>query len=94
MKKQTGILILIICLLTSASKYVGNGLTEISKLISLCNYYDNLTSNKTQNVVKNGYEAGKVLLSSGTQKFPVELIYAMTNRYIMNDGNNFSEMIG
>ena len=29
MKKQTGILILIICLLTSASKYVGNGLTEI-----------------------------------------------------------------
>ncbi len=71
-----------------------NGLTEISKLISLCNYYDNLTSNRTQNTVKNGYEAGKVLLSSGTQKFPVELIYAMTNRYIMNDGNNFSEMIG
>lgn len=29
MKKQTGILILIICLLTSVSKYVGNGLTEI-----------------------------------------------------------------
>lgn len=71
-----------------------NGLTEISKLISLCNYYDNLTSNRTQNTVKNGYEAGKILLSSGTPKFPVELVYAMTNKYIMNDGNNFNEMIG
>lgn len=71
-----------------------NGLTEISKLISLCNYYDNLTSNKTQNVVKNGYEAGKILLGTCTQKFPIEMLYAMTNKYLMNDGNNFNEMIG
>lgn len=71
-----------------------NSLTEISKLISVCNFLDNLTSNRTVNNIQNCYEAGKLLLSTSTHKYPVETIYAMSNKYLMNDTTNFNEMIG
>ena len=70
-----------------------NSLTEISKLISVCNFVDNLTSNRTVNNIQNCYEAGKLLLSTGTHKYPVEIIYAMSNKYLMNDTTNFNEML-
>ena len=71
-----------------------NSLTEISKLISVCNFLDNLTSNRTVNNIQNCYEAGKLLLSTGTHKYPIETIYAMSNKYLMNDTTNFNKMIG
>lgn len=64
-----------------------------SQIVSVCNYFDNLTSNRTSHKVKNTKEAIRVMLSLGTQKFSAEALYTFIHMFSYNDTLNFEEMI-
>lgn len=71
-----------------------NEISDISKYILICNFCDNLTSNRTAHHINNFNEAGKVLLSTGAQKLPVDILYSMVNKFMLNDNTDFDKMIG
>ena len=64
-----------------------------AQIISVCNYFDNLTSNRTAYKVKNTKEALRVMLKLGTQKFSAEVLYTFIHMFSYNDTENFEEMI-
>lgn len=64
-----------------------------SRIVNVCNYFDNLTSNRTQFKVKNTKEALRVMLRMGTQKFSAEALYTFVHMFSYNDTVNFEEMI-
>lgn len=70
-----------------------DNITEISKIISVVNYYDKITFNRTANIIEYNYEAGKILLNAGSKKYPAELIYDLANKYILNDSSKISELV-
>lgn len=70
-----------------------DNITELSKVIALINYYDNITNNRTINVIKYNYEAGRLLLNNGTRQYSSELIHEISNKYILNDRSELSEII-
>lgn len=64
-----------------------------SRIVCVCNYFDNLTSNRTHHKVKNTKEAVRVMLELGTQKFAAEALYTFIHMFSYNDTMNFEEMI-
>lgn len=64
-----------------------------SKIISVCNYFDNLTSNRTHHQVRNTKEALKIMLRMGTQKFSADALYTFIHMFSYNDTMNFEEMV-
>lgn len=64
-----------------------------SHIVSVCNYFDNLTSNRTQHKVRNTKEALRVMLGMGTQRFLAEALYTFVHMFSYNDTMNFEEMI-
>lgn len=71
----------------------GDRISVESQIISVCNYFDNLTSNRTQHQVKNTKEALRVMLKLGTQRFSAEALYTFIHMFSYNDTLNFEEMI-
>lgn len=71
----------------------GERINVESQIVSVCNYFDNLTSNRTPFKVKNTKEALRVMLSMGTQKFSAEALYTFVHMFSYNDTVNFEEMI-
>lgn len=71
----------------------GDRISMESKIINVCNYFDNLTSNRTHHNVKNTKEALKVILAMGTQKFSAEALYTFVHMFSYNDTTNFEEML-
>lgn len=71
----------------------GERISIESQIVSVCNYFDNLTSNRTPYKVKNTKEALKVMLSMGTKKFFAEALYTFVHMFSYNDTMNFEEMI-
>lgn len=71
----------------------GDKINIESQIISVCNYFDNLTSNRTPFKVKNTKEALRVMLGQGTQKFAAEALYTFVHMFSYNDTVNFEEMI-
>lgn len=64
-----------------------------SQIVNVCNYFDNLTSNRTTFKVRNTKEALRVMLSMGTQRFSAEALYTFIHMFSYNDTVNFEEMI-
>lgn len=64
-----------------------------SQIVSVCNHFDNITSNRTQNKVKNTKEALKVILQMGTRQFSAEALYTFAHMFSYNDTVNFEEMV-
>lgn len=60
-------------------------ITDISKILLVCNQIDNISSNRTPKFVNNGYEIGKILLNEGTQKYPADILYTTVNKYLIQD---------
>lgn len=71
----------------------GDRISVESQIISVCNYFDNLTSNRTHHQVKNTKEALRVMLKLGTQRFSAEALYTFIHMFSYNDTVNFEEMI-
>lgn len=71
----------------------GERINVESQIVSVCNYFDNLTSNRTPFKVRNTKEALRVMLSMGTQRFSAEALYTFIHMFSYNDTVNFEEMI-
>lgn len=71
----------------------GESLSPESKIVSVCNYFDNITSNRTQYKVKNTKEALRVMLEIGTKRFSASALYTFVHMFSYNDTVNFEEMV-
>lgn len=71
----------------------GERINVESQIVNVCNYFDNLTSNRTPFKVRNTKEALRVMLSMGTQRFSAEALYTFVHMFSYNDTVNFEEMI-
>lgn len=71
----------------------GDQISVESRIVSVCNYFDDLTSNRTPHNVKNTKEALKVMLGMGTKRFSADALYTFVHMFSYNDTMNFEEMI-
>jgi len=71
----------------------GGKINVESQIVNVCNYFDNLTSNRTKFPVKNTKEALRVMLGMGTNRFSAEALYTFIHMFSYNDTVNFDEML-
>ncbi|MBQ3311490.1 HD domain-containing protein [bacterium] len=71
----------------------GNMISKESKIVHICNYFDNLSFNRTQYIIKSNKEAVKMMLKLGTKYFAPEALYVFVNMFSYNDTQNFEDMI-
>jgi len=71
----------------------GDRINVESQIVNVCNYFDNLTSNRTQFQVRNTKEALRVMLAMGTKRFSAEALYTFIHMFSYNDTVNFEEML-
>jgi HD-GYP domain-containing protein (c-di-GMP phosphodiesterase class II) len=71
----------------------GNQISEMSQIIGICSFFDDLTSGKTKYKVKNTKDALKIMLEHGSRRFSPELLYKFVNMFKYNDIFPFDEMV-
>lgn len=71
----------------------GDLLNVESQIVSVCNYFDNITSNRTQHKIRNTKDALRVMLQMGTRQFSAEALYTFIHMFSYNDTVNFEEMV-
>ena len=74
-------------------KLSGEQISKLTRVVGLCSFFDDLTSNKTVHKVKNTKEALRIMLEVGTKKFFAELLYQFVNMFNYNDLESYDEMI-
>lgn len=74
-------------------KLSGEQISNLTRVVGLCSFFDDLTSNKTPYKIKNTKEALRVMLEVGTKKFFPELLYKFVNMFNYNDLESYDEMI-
>ena len=73
-------------------KLSGEQISKLTRVVALCSFFDDLTSNKTTHKVKNTKEALRIMLEVGTKKFQPELLYQFVNMYNYNDLEAYDDM--
>ncbi len=73
-------------------KLSGEQISELTRVVGLCSFFDDLTSNRTVHKIKNTKEALRIMLEVGTKKFQPELLYQFVNMYNYNDLEPYDEM--
>ncbi len=71
----------------------GEQISETSMIVSLCSFFDELTSGKTKHKVKNTKDALKIMLEYGSHKFSPELLYKFVNMFNYSDLHSFDDMV-
>lgn len=71
----------------------GDKISVETQIVTVCNYFDNLTSNRTPHQIRNTKEALRVMLRTGTQKFSAKALYTLVHMFSYNDTTNFEEMV-
>ena len=73
-------------------KLSGEQISEMARIVGLCSFFDDLTSNRTPTKIKNTKEALRVMLEVGSKKFTPQLLYQFVNMYNYNDLESYEEM--
>lgn len=73
-------------------KLSGDQISELTRIVGLCSFFDDLTSNKTVHKVKNTKEALRIMLEVGSKKFAPQLLYQFVNMFNYNDLDSYDEM--
>lgn len=73
-------------------KLSGEQISKLTRVIGLCSFFDDLTSNRTNHKVRNTKEALRIILEVGTKKFQPELLYQFVNMYNYNDLESYDDM--
>lgn len=73
-------------------KLSGDQISELTRIVGLCSFFDDLTSNKTTHKVKNTKEALRVMLEVGSKRFAPQLLYQFVNMFNYNDLDSYDEM--
>jgi putative nucleotidyltransferase with HDIG domain len=71
----------------------GEQISTLTRVVGLCSFFDDLTSNRTPYKVKNTKEALRVMLEVGTRKFQPEILYQFVNMYNYNDLESYDDMV-
>ncbi|MCQ2790081.1 MAG: HD domain-containing protein [bacterium] len=71
----------------------GESINTETQIIAVCNFFDNLTSNRTSYQIRNTKEALRVMLQMGTKKFSADALYTFVHMFSYNDTTNFEEMV-
>lgn len=70
----------------------GDFISPESQIVSVCNYFDNLTCNRTPHKVYNAKDALKIMLEMGSKYFAIDVLYSFIYMYNYDDTNPFDEM--
>lgn len=73
-------------------KLSGEQISKLTRVVGMCSFFDDLTSNKTIHKIKNTKEALRIMLEVGTKKFQPELLYQFVNMYNYNDLESYDDM--
>ncbi|MBS4760200.1 MAG: HD domain-containing protein [Clostridium sp.] len=73
-------------------KLSGEQISKLTRVVGLCSFFDDLTSNKTPHKIKNTKEALRVMLEVGSKRFFPELLYQFVNMFNYNDLDSYDEM--
>lgn len=73
-------------------KLSGEQISKLTRVVALCSFFDDLTSNKTVHKIRNTKEALRIMLEVGTKKFQPELLYQFVNMFNYNDLESYDDM--
>lgn len=63
-----------------------------SRIIAVCNFFDNLISNQTSLKIHNCHEAIKIMLEHGSKRFAADALYTFAHMFSYNDIESLEEM--
>ena len=70
----------------------GDFISIESRIVSVCNHFDNLVSNQTPQKIHNCHEALKTMLELGSRKFAADALYTFVHMFSYNDVESLEEM--
>lgn len=73
-------------------KLSGEQISKLTRIVGLCSFFDDLTSNRTNHKIRNTKEALRIMLEVGTKKFQPELLYQFVNMFNYNDLESYDDM--
>ena len=68
-------------------------INEIAQIINVASFYDNLACNRTSIHISNNKDALRTMLSLGSKKFSVKMLYTFVHMYNYDDHKDFNDMI-
>lgn len=71
----------------------GDKISLEGRIISVCNFFDNLTFNRTTHKVKNGRDALRIMLEKGSDYFATDILYTFVYMFNYDDTIAFEEMV-
>jgi len=74
-------------------KLSGEQISPLARIVGLCSFFDDLTSNRTSYKIKNTKEALRVMLEVGSRRFFPQILYQFVNMFNYNDLEAYDEMI-
>lgn len=74
-------------------KLSGDQISPLARIVGLCSFFDDLTSNRTPHKVKNTKEALRIMLEFGSKKFQPQILYQFVNMFNYNDLEAYDEMM-
>ena len=74
-------------------KLSGEQISPLARIVGLCSFFDDLTSNRTTYKIKNTKEALRVMLEVGSRRFFPQILYQFVNMFNYNDLESYDEMM-
>jgi putative nucleotidyltransferase with HDIG domain len=68
-------------------------ISEISQIVNVANYYDNLACNRTGTHVLSNRDALRSMLEVGTKRFSARMLYTFVHMFNYDDPREFNDMI-
>ena len=68
-------------------------ISELSQIVNVANYYDNLAFNRTPNHVTSNREALRIMLEVGTKRFSAKMLYTFVHMFNYDDPKDFNDMV-
>ena len=68
-------------------------ISEISQIINVANYYDNLACNRTVSHISSNRDALRVMLEVGTKRFSARMLYTFVHMFNYDDPKDFNDMV-
>ena len=68
-------------------------ISEISQIVNVANYYDNLAYNRTATHIISNRDALRAMLEVGTKRFSARMLYTFIHMFNYDDPKEFNDMI-
>ena len=67
-------------------------ISELSQIVNVANYYDNLAFNRTSTHVSNNRDVLRAMLEVGTKRFSAKILYTFVHMFNYDDPKDFIDM--